>query len=135
MVWIYLQWPNDFNSRPQTLFRCQETKKKLNSHVFWCFYHAKETKKNWKSHLTRFLLLFSYVTSNEESTIYGPWGLAQVVKGWGGFVGGSRFKSQWGQKNYLYIKKKCIYIYIHTIYEFQFPSPSYIFSLTNGASR
>ena len=27
-----------------------------------------------------------------------PWGLAQVVKEWGGFVGGSRFKSQWGQK-------------------------------------
>ena len=99
------------------------------------FIMQKKQKKNWKSHLTRFLLLFSYVTSNEESTIYGPWGLAQVVKGWGGFVGGSRFKSQWGQKNYLYIKKKCIYIYIHTIYEFQFPSPSYIFSLTNGASR
>ena len=30
---------------------------------------------------------------------YGcPWGLTQVVKGWGGglFVGGSKFKSHWG---------------------------------------
>ena len=33
-----------------------------------------------------------------------PWGLAQVVKEWGGFVGGSRFKSQWGQK-FTYQKK------------------------------
>ena len=33
-----------------------------------------------------------------------PWDMAQVVKGWGGFVGGSRFKSQW-EKN-LPIKKK-----------------------------
>lgn len=26
------------------------------------------------------------------------WDLAQVVSGWGGFVGDSRLKSQWGQK-------------------------------------
>ena len=28
-----------------------------------------------------------------------------MVKGWGGFVGGSRFKSQWGQK--FTCQKKC----------------------------
>lgn len=32
-----------------------------------------------------------------------PWGLAQVVKCWGGFVRGYRFKSQWEN---LCIKKK-----------------------------
>ena len=26
--------------------------------------------------------------------LLGPWGLAQVVKGWGGFVKGSKFKSR-----------------------------------------
>ena len=35
-----------------------------------------------------------------------PQDLAQVVKGWGGFVGGFKFKSQWGQKIYLSKKKK-----------------------------
>ena len=34
-----------------------------------------------------------------------PWGLAQVVKEWGGFVGGSRFKFQWRQK-FTHPKKK-----------------------------
>ena len=32
---------------------------------------------------------------------------AQVVKGWGGFVGRSRFNSQWGQK-FAYQKKKTL---------------------------
>ena len=34
-----------------------------------------------------------------------PWDLAQVVRGWGGFVGSSRFKSQW-TKIYLSKEKK-----------------------------
>ena len=45
------------------------------------------------------------------------WGLAQVVKGWGGFVGGSRFNIQWG-KNLPIKKKKNVYIYkgrVHAI--------------------
>ena len=31
-----------------------------------------------------------------------------MVKGWGGFMGGSMFESQWEQKIYLKKKKKCI---------------------------
>ena len=63
--------------------------------------------------------------------LLGSWGLTQVVKGWGGFVGGG-FKSQWGQKftyqflfiflfcyilsqfsqiYLLYLKENMIYIY------------------------
>ena len=37
---------------------------------------------------------------------YSPRGLALVVKGWEGFVGGFRFKSQWGQKCTYQKKKK-----------------------------
>ena len=33
-----------------------------------------------------------------------------MVKGCGGFVGGSRFKFQWGQKIYLYKKKKVFHL-------------------------
>ena len=36
-----------------------------------------------------------------------------MVKGWGGFVGGSRFKFQWGQKIYLYKKKESISFKVH----------------------
>ena len=35
-----------------------------------------------------------------------PWGLAQIAKGWGGFVGGFRFMSQWRQKFGYKEKKK-----------------------------
>ena len=41
-----------------------------------------------------------------KKAIKCPWGLAQVVKGWRGFVGGYRFKSQWGPKIYLSKKNK-----------------------------
>ena len=38
-------------------------------------------------------------------------GLAQVVKGWEGFVGGPRFKSEWGQKFiYKKAKKKSLFL-------------------------
>lgn len=33
---------------PKLSLDAKRQKKKLNSHVFWCFYHAKETKKKLK---------------------------------------------------------------------------------------
>ena len=43
---------------------------------------------------------------NHNATMeISPWGLVQVVKGWGGFVGGSRFQVPMGQK-FTYPKKK-----------------------------
>ena len=48
-----------------------------------------------------------------------PWGLTQVVKGWRGFVGGSRFKSQCGQNLPI-----TIYIYMR---ENGIPIPSFPF--------
>ena len=41
-----------------------------------------------------------------KKAIKCPWGLAQVVKGGRGFVGGYRFKSQWGPKIYWSKKNK-----------------------------
>ena len=42
-------------------------------------------------------------------------GLAQVVKGWGGFVGASRFKCQWDKKFHIKKKKKacaCLWLWM-----------------------
>ena len=40
-----------------------------------------------------------------------------MIKGWEGFVGGSRFKSQWGQK--IYLSKKKLKIKAISILNFQ----------------
>ena len=53
-----------------------------------------------------------------KKAIKCPWGLAQVVKGWRGFVGGYRFKSQWGPKIYLSKRKKKVLFLIKRFFMF-----------------
>ena len=62
---------------------------------------------------------FGWHISNIKAKEYQmtcPWGLAQVKKGWDGFMGVSKFKSQWGPKKEKKKKEEEINLPIKNIY-------------------